>query len=251
LKVPEPDSFTLQNLASYLGWGEQSLSDLIYGSKVLRLAFETTSVIEFCGQTLCCSSTSGSENSWLRPNIDILQTYDELDPDSLLSGVASREPQKWATPAPEFLYVDLAKASIRVEDNYVSVGHGRVGLNSTVKTKVFETFSGDQIEISGSDGEAIQVELRETVITRDEWNRIVALYEAKTDKYSSVLGLLSLALIQNMGDLVLKKSGTKLSKNRLAEEIVGLSPKVTGVSKTKVSGHIESGLRTIKHHNLL
>lgn len=80
MKIPEPESFTLEELANYLGWESKNLSNLVYDLKVLRPALATESIAEFCGHSLRCKSVSGAADSWLTENLATVKTHDELDP---------------------------------------------------------------------------------------------------------------------------------------------------------------------------
>lgn len=147
--------------------------------------------------------------------------------------------------------MNLKKALIEIENESIEIGSGRIEPNSVVRSRCFETYAGDEVRIFDSNGHEFEVELSNLVLTREEWNKFADHYEIRSDLHSQIVGLITVALIEQMGELVLKTKGTKLSINRLAEEIVGLSPKVTGAGKTKVSEHIDAGLRSIKRHDLL
>ena len=270
MKLPTPEAFTVTDISGYLECDRVEIEKAIYDIKSLRLAIRTASTEEFRSRSLSCHSTETDEASWLyeevngsepsveplrRKDLDVLETFDELDPYGLAGDVAEHLPPHWVTPVPTYLYVDLASASVVYKDRLLPINSGRPVPEQTIVTSKFQTFFGDEIVVT--DGRPVEVRISEPLVTVEEWNRFVTHNRTSSDAqqsnlHTNVLGLLSLFLIDALKDRfrLFMKSGTKLSVSKLAGQIVE-SPKVTGVGETKVVEHIKSGLKSIGRSDIL
>lgn len=248
--IPDKQYFTLVEIAQQWGCKLEKVESFVYDYKLLRLALVTRYIQEF------------KQNGKLTVNyINRKLGAAESDEDSTLRYSSENLAQEhgaviWDSGRPEFLYLNFEHGSIKIEEHLFQTKNVRVKPNARFIFDIFETGAGDKFQVCVANSMiAIHVTASNPVITREERDRFVAAYQAKSSgesgaedprSYSmehkqllTIVGILTMALRQSTRKMFKRKGGydNKVMARYLEEHYDG-----TGVTERNIPRVVANAL---------